>query len=188
MIDILYEQDKRNPSNEAIIEALPRIFNVTDEPIPYSYILVNGKFLDPNHSAIREDGHSDYYMIGTHATVDFVLNSCAYGYKKYSTPIDNGSEFMREINAVRLNNAYAKDTAYIELPKDKMTNAQYYALEDWLNFIPATKLDIYTSAYISGNKVNYKSYDLNEYFPEDIIKLIKRYYSSGTLYERKRRK
>jgi hypothetical protein len=68
----------------------------------------------------------------------------------------------------------------IELPA-KITASQLDALQVWLETkVSDNTLDVGTA---DGQ---YKSYNLQDTLPEDIIKRIKRYYSSGKLYENKR--
>lgn len=73
----------------------------------------------------------------------------------------------------------------IELPEFAPSNSQWYSLQDWLDYCQEkyrrrVTLDI--SVYGSFTEVNVQ-YDFGtEYFSEDIIKVLKRYYSSGKLY------
>lgn len=67
---------------------------------------------------------------------------------------------------------------FVALPS-VITDLQLRALLEWLE----NKVSSNTLQVITTNE--YKIYNLDEYFPEDIIKLIKRYYSSGKLYENK---
>lgn len=85
--------------------------------------------------------------------------------------------FVDEFNYIRCRNNLHQ--CYIELPKI-ITRSQTYALEEWLE----TKV---TTDYIDIEAPNgeQNKYNLDEYFPEDIIKSIKRFYSSGRLYENK---
>lgn len=67
---------------------------------------------------------------------------------------------------------------YVELPLKTITRSQIYSLEEWLE-------DKVSHDHISIELPDgiWKRFSLKEYFPEDIIKKIKRYYASGTLYE-----
>ena len=62
-----------------------------------------------------------------------------------------------------------------------MTNAQYRTLEEWMNWGYSEKEK--TVLVFVGDEEDNHTYSFSEYFPEDVIKRIKRYYSSGTLYE-----
>lgn len=68
---------------------------------------------------------------------------------------------------------------YIELPLKTITRSQLYSLEEWLE-------DKVSHDHISIELPDgiWKRFSLEEYFPEDIIKKIKRYYASGKLYEK----
>lgn len=62
---------------------------------------------------------------------------------------------------------------YIQLPKNLPTNAQLESLDDW----------IYSLGYNNKLFVDGVEYNLSEVSSEYVIKRIKRYYSSGQLYE-----
>ena len=84
--------------------------------------------------------------------------------------------FVDTFNYVRCRNSL--HLCFIELPIKNITRDQLYSLQEWFE----TKV---ASDYIDVELPDgqWKKYNLDEYFPEDIIKLIKRYYASGTLYE-----
>ena len=93
----------------------------------------------------------------------------------FNTPED-AEWFVIEFGYVRCRNSM--HLCFIELPQ-KMTREQYYSLEQWLEEkVSSDKIDI--EAW-SGE---WKTYHLDNYFPEDIIKIIKRSYASGKLYEK----
>lgn len=103
----------------------------------------------------------------------------------YETAIDF---FTDELGWLRVNwgDTEIEDRFYCVLPdchNSKLTSKQYTQLEDFIQ----TQYDFTTSSSIlvfgGSNGRQYKRYYFNDYFPEEIIKLIKRYYSSGTLYE-----
>lgn len=66
---------------------------------------------------------------------------------------------------------------FAALPENGLTQDQYRSLELWME----EKVSTQTIQIYIGSKSH--EYDTDEYFPEDIIKLIKRFYSSGILYE-----
>ena len=66
---------------------------------------------------------------------------------------------------------------FVDLPKN-ITNKQLYSLEEWFD----TKVKS-SSIQIAVPEGKWKKFNLDNYFPEDIIKIIRRYYSSGTLYD-----
>lgn len=95
----------------------------------------------------------------------------------YGPTNKRASWFSDTFNYVRCRNN--RGLSLIDLPA-KITASQLDALQVWLETkVNDDTLDIGTA---TGD---YKSYNLNEYFPEDLIKIIKRYYSSGKLYEAK---
>ena len=98
------------------------------------------------------------------------VNRAGYG------PIDwDAIWFTDELGYIRCRN----DTmmCYITLPAN-ITSKQTYAIQDWLEQeIKLKHIDINAPDDI------FKTYNLDEYFPEDLIKIIKRFYSSGKLYE-----
>lgn len=73
--------------------------------------------------------------------------------------------------------------SYINLPT-KITSAQLYAIEEWLEQEVFARKSIMTVDVVVGRQ--HKDYPTSEYFSEDIINRIRRYYSSGTLYEEKK--
>ena len=86
--------------------------------------------------------------------------------------------FSDNLGYVRCRNT--RGLCLIELPAT-CTAAQLEALHMWIEAkVTDTTLDVGTA---DGQ---YKSYSLQDMLPEDIIKRIKRYYSSGKLYENKR--
>jgi hypothetical protein len=95
----------------------------------------------------------------------------------YGPTTGKASWFINTLNYIRCRNTAS--ICYIDLHTE-VKPAQIRALQTWLETkVKAASLDI-------GTPTNeYKSYNLQEYFPEDIIKIIKRYYSSGKLYEDK---
>ena len=88
--------------------------------------------------------------------------------------------YPNQLNWIWLNDGtYEKDCVYISLPKELPNSSQFNSLYDWLDELHSDTVEI-MSRDISGPT---KIYDLTIYQPGDIIKKIKRYYSSGKLYE-----
>lgn len=90
--------------------------------------------------------------------------------------IEDVEWFVDTFNYVRCRNSSSQ--CYIELPIKNITRHQLYSLEEWLE----TKVNTSTLD-IEAPDGEWKNYNLADYFPEDIIKLIKRCYASGRLYE-----
>lgn len=128
-----------------------------------SFIDANGEFINI------------YPKLDTHEDL------CEYVEDKYNIelPYQDEALFIREFDWVRLRTD--PNMCIIELPP-VMHKDQWYALEEWLEFADAR--------YTNGCKMNvgalfgeYNDYAFGtEYFPKDIIKICKRYYSSGNLY------
>jgi hypothetical protein len=89
--------------------------------------------------------------------------------------VEEAEWFVETFGYVRCRNSLSQ--CFIELPIKEITRHQLYSLEEWLE----TKVSTPTLDIEAPNG-EWKNYDLDEYFPEDIIKLIKRYYASGRLY------
>ena len=66
---------------------------------------------------------------------------------------------------------------FAALPTTRLTPEQYKSLELWMY----EKVSTQTIQIYIGSESH--TYDTDDYFPEDIIELIKRFYSSGILYE-----
>ena len=77
-----------------------------------------------------------------------------------------------------------EERCYIVLNKERPTNAQFDAIEEFLQYGDDIGKDE-VIVYIETSNINpvSKVYSYDEYLPEDIIKKIKRYYASGVLYE-----
>ena len=74
----------------------------------------------------------------------------------------------------------------VELPKEKPTNQQWYSLEDWLYFAEerysGKVVSLYLNVCDSMANTNVEYEFGRDFFAEDALKLLKRYYSSGKLY------
>lgn len=130
--------------------------NIPDGP---TYILKDGRYLD-----LGEDG--------AHIGVDDVLyQNNLIDYDPYSYAGD--LILVDRFNAIRCSDGkIIQGEPYIQLPKNLPTTQQFDSLKDWLYSLGNT------TVYINENV-----YNLSETLPEEVIKKIKRFYSSGTLYE-----
>ena len=83
------------------------------------------------------------------------------------------------IGCIRIN-GYNED--YISLPYKMPTNAQFYALSDWIDDFFEEKVtgSLEVTTFDGEQQVTYYT---PKYDGEEICKKIKRYYSTGTLYE-----
>lgn len=106
---------------------------------------------------------------------------CAWVEKNgFSEIPDDASWFVKELSYVKCRNS--RTLCYAEIPSE-ITRKQLNALETWLE--EKVHADNVEHIDIGTLKNECKTYDLNIYFPEDIIKRVKRFYSSGRLYEAK---
>ena len=94
---------------------------------------------------------------------------------------DDHWQFSENFGYIRMNSGTTTDfNAYIEFLEDKPTSEQYDGIENWLYYVLNSGVK-----EVEINVPNNKSirYSLIDYLPDDIIKKVKRYYSSGNLYE-----
>ena len=70
---------------------------------------------------------------------------------------------------------------YISLNHDKLNSDQYYALLQWLDFV--SRQSDYVQVFVDNDPKSYVKYYFKDYTSDEIIKKIKRYYTSNTLYE-----
>lgn len=96
------------------------------------------------------------------------------------------TNLMEERGWVRLNTGTSQieDRYYMVLPKKRPTNAQFEVIERFIedgDYEEKPEVIV----YIEDNKYHptSKVYSYDDYLPEDIVKNLKRYYASGTLYE-----
>lgn len=123
--------------------------------------------------------HPDGRFINIYPKLDDHEDLCYWLEEQgFETVIEDASWFVEEFNYVRCRNSL--HLCFVDLPQS-MTKNQLYSLQDWMeNKVRSDSLQVITS---DGQ---YREYDLDNYLPEDIIKLIKRYYSSSILYEDKK--
>lgn len=121
---------------------------------------------------ISEDGLyiNIYPQLDDHEDLCYWLEEEGYG----DTPAD-ASWFVDEFMYIRCRNS--PHLTFIELPK-VVTDEQLQSLELWL----ATKVSS-DNIEVDTPTGDYKRYYLDDYLPEDLVKLIRRYYKSGKLYE-----
>lgn len=154
---------------EEIKNIISTTFKIVSHPVKgQSYILPNGEFIE-----LKDNAHNE---------IDFLLMD--YDLIKDPEYYDSFEDLtlVNDFNSVRIGDGkIINHSPYIILPKNKLTSAQYSSLEDWIWSLEDKNI------FIGSSKDN-KDYSLEEYIPEEIIDKIKRYYSSGTLYESKIRK
>lgn len=95
-----------------------------------------------------------------------------------------------EADAIRYNFGFER---YIAMPETKVTNAQLETLLELLDyyFIDKEMVGIRSNsielAFVYQGDHKVITLRPSDYLPDDVIKKIKRYYSSGILHESKRR-
>lgn len=126
-------------------------------------------FIHPDGSFLniypKLDDHEDlcYWLEDEGYDSDYIVEDPAW--------LTDTFNYIRCRNSVHL--------CFIALPDSKVTSAQLDSLERWME-------EKVTSDYIDvviENTDEQQHYSTEEYFPEDIISKIKRFYASGRLYE-----
>lgn len=173
---------------------------LTDSIDPDSalYLLPNGKILSTEEAGIAsvgEDGHDAHRHIVSLLGWK-LLNSLLPSKEDCSRWLmDNCEEYGTLTNEMypelttkygwaRLNcgNTWVEDRFYCVLPT-KMSSSQYSTLLDWLEWGESNgRSDVLI--FIGDGDLS-KVYSFTEYYSEDILKKIKRFYSSGRFYESK---
>lgn len=151
-------------------------FAIKQQPfVGPAFLLPDGSFLDVAAS-LDWDGDDP-----NHNIVEEWLDE--EGLSDGVTSVD-GAPTIQALGAIRMDNSQYD---YMELFRNAKPNyIQYEQLEKWLefNFDRKANDDIQiTISDIKGGHFEIAEYSYKDYLPEDIIKKIKRYYSSGTLYE-----
>ncbi len=164
----VHDESELNESTLAATELLEYIksnFNISDYYSEgQSYILPNGEFLN--------------LYDGAHIGVDDALyEECIIEEDPY---VSGKLVLMDEYNSIRMSDGkYIQTDPYIELPKKLPSNAQLNSLLDFLDSL--TDESVWVG--VRDNKNVGASYNLETTLPEQVIKNIKRFYSSGVLYE-----
>ena len=135
------------------------------------FILSNGNFID----AYRED--KGYYM---HS--DFISDVLSEIVGKNSTYEDGDSllEYIEELGVITVNAGSSWDRRCKVVIDGNVTNNQYESLLKWLDL---ANIDFGRSSVIIYCHDECVVYNFDEYSSDDIIKKIKRYFTSGKLYE-----
>ena len=142
-----------------------------------AYIMRDGMFLDLTASMkiIDPSGQSK----ATHPALDSFLIENGY--------LEDNQQISRILcssdNAIRVNDGtnFSRELV-IGLPASRPTEAQFASLENWL-------YHVFSKGGVDVGNENstaiFKHYDFSKYLPEDVIKKIKMYYSTGKLLDRK---
>ena len=92
--------------------------------------------------------------------------------------------FVREFNWIRLRSD--PKMSIIELPNSRPSNSQWWALNDWLEYLENRYINSQITLYVqvcdnttdTDVPFNFNS----EYFADDMMKILKGYYNTGRLY------
>lgn len=144
-------------------------------PAGPAYIMPDGRFLDVSSSMHLIDPTGT--MIPSHPAIDQWLFD-----EGLLDPNGNFSRVLCESdNAIRVNDGtnLFKELV-VGLPPLRPSEAQLEALEDWLYHVYSKGGVTVGNAGMNGEV---KHYDFSQILPEDIVKRIKRFYSSGRLLD-----
>lgn len=184
-IEVVKKKFEKMSSNEIIdLLGIPNSSNIdSDSPM---FLLPNGSIISVAQAGkligqeLSDNIHSDMVYV--------ILSAIANKYN-YDWDMDDRwyedkklDYLTYELDWARMNcgETWTEKRFYCVLP-NHMTSAQYRSLEKWLEWGADTGKEE-VLVYVGRDEVN-QTYGLEETFPEDIIKKIKRYYSSGRLYE-----
>ena len=161
-------ESKEDDNIENIKRYIKNNFNISTHTIggPF-YILSNGSYLNLGRAGSHLGLDDELYQNG-------IIEQDPFDYS-YLYP---NTIMVDLFNAIRCSDGEnlgddEYGNPYIQLPKNLPTNAQLESLDDW----------IYSLGYNNKLFVDEVEYNLSEVSSEYIIKRIKRYYSSGKLYE-----
>lgn len=165
-------ENLNNVDKDKIINAVESRYSTSDWPFDGpTFLLPDGKFLD----LVGTFGEDSFEDFPCHAEVEAYLDSLGLSASYVEA---SGCPTLQSLGAIRLNNL--DDNNFIELSSRKPTEAQYEGLERWFD----ENSQDHNSVYVAVSGFNrYVTYNYSDYIVDDIIKRIKRYYSSGQLYE-----
>lgn len=144
---------------------------LSDKPVTgSSYITPDGKFVDLVNSGFRSHGALDERMLEDEViTLDELMGKTAtpIRFENY-VRVNDGKNFFSEL--------------VIDLPKNRLSIDQIYGIVDWLDFLIENHKE-YVTIGSDLRGIRPVTYYFNETSTEDILKRIRRFQSSGTLYE-----
>ena len=186
MFEKVVDEFTHMSSNDLInLLNIPNKTNIsTNSPM---FLLPNGSIIsveeagELNNIVLRDTVHSDMiYIIFTKVAeqlgFDYDELSALHDDIYYLKPLTIGKEWAR----LNCGETWTEERFYCVLP-NHMTSSQYRGLEKWLEWgYDTNKKEV---LILVGGYEDSHTYSFKDYLPEDIIKRIKRYYSSGRLYE-----
>ena len=160
----------RYPSVDEVQEYINNNYG-TDSlpPTGATFLMPNGLFVDlgASHMTVHQEFDEQVYN-------DLVEGGDYLGEYGYT------DLFLPRLGFIRCNDGTTMGSLLIHLPSQKPTRQQYVALEEWLEATLSMEMHNYI---IIATDSGTKRYDLGDYMVEELMALIKRYYSSGRLYE-----
>lgn len=139
-------------------------------------ILENWAYETPGEGCIFI--HPNGKFINIYPQLDDHEDLCYWLEENYDVDTPEDAEwFVQEFSYMRCRNSM--HLCFVDLPK-QATTKQLRSLLEWME----TKVSS-TSLQVSVPEGRWRKYSTDDYLPEDIFKLIRRYYSSGKLYENK---
>lgn len=138
-------------------------------PTGATFLMPNGLFIDlgASHMTVHQEFDEQVYT-------DLVDGGDYVGEFGYT------DLFLTRLGFIRCNDGTTMGSLLVHLPSQKPTRQQYEALEGWLE--ASLSMEMYNYIIIATDNST-KRYDLGDYMTEELMALIKRYYSSGRLYE-----
>ena len=185
--EVIKKEFENMSSNEIIdLLGIPNSSDIdSDSPM---FLLPNGSIISVAQAS-KLIGHKS--LLSIHSDMIYIILSAIakkYNYN-WNVNVDKYkyeklSYLTYKLEWARLNcgETWTEKRFYCVLP-NYMTSAQYESLEKWLEWGEDTGKEK-VLVFVGNEGVN-QTYRFEETFPEDIIKKIKRYYSSGSLYENK---
>lgn len=158
-------------------------FGTSDEPSNEAmYILQNGRFLyttSTNDDALEND--DTYYAVDDHENVnDFLIKNNLINYNEYKNKL-----YLVTLGSIRFN--LTPDISYIQLNKDVKPTAQQYdsllKVFDYCYYHNYKYISIVIGSIDDNDLVNQYLIKLPLYTSDDLIKKIKRFYSSNVFTE-----
>lgn len=154
------------------------------------FILPNGKLIDPADYAEFEgfEREDAIHQVVSLYLCDMIFDKLEMDFERdYGYYYDDYflAQLTETFGWVRVNTGTGSTDfrCYVVIPsKDKarLSSSQYYKLLDWLDYCQILNKESVAIVTESGDKQNYS---LKEYTSDEIIAKIKRYYTSGRLYE-----
>lgn len=158
------------PSVQEVQNYIDNNYSVdTLPPTGATFLMPNGLFIDlgASHMTVHQEFDEQVYN-------DLVEDGDYVGEFGYT------DLFLPRLGFIRCNDGTTMGSLLVHLPSQKPTREQYKALEGWLD--ASLSMDMYNYIIIATDKFT-KRYDTGDYMTDELIALIKRYYSSGRLYE-----